>query len=92
MSTAIESGTQILYRAIQPVEGDLPPEASRWLLRVRLSAEDCDKINELAAKARAGTLTADERAELNEIEQVTSLLELMQSKARLSLKNAGLSV
>ena len=90
-ATAIESGTEILFRAIRPSEGDLPPEASRWLLRIRLSPEDCEKVNRLAAKARAGTLTADERSELDEIERVTSLLELMQSKARLSLKNSGLS-
>lgn len=91
MSTAIESGTEILFRAIRPSEGDLPPETSRWLLGVRLSSEDWDKVNQLAAKARAGTLTANERAELDEIESVTSFLELMQSKARLSLKNSGLS-
>jgi hypothetical protein len=91
MSTAIESGTEILFRAIQPGEGDLPPEVSRWLLRVKLSEADCDKVNRLAAKARAGTLSSDERSELDELERVTSLLELMQSKARLSLKQAGLS-
>jgi hypothetical protein len=91
MSTTIDSGTDVLFRAIRPSEGDLPPDASRWLLRIRLSDEDREKVNQLAAKARAGTLTSDERWELDEIERVTSLLELMQSKARLSLKNSGLS-
>jgi hypothetical protein len=90
MSTTIESGTEVLFRAIRPSEGDMPCEASRWFLRLRLSDEDREKVNQLAAKARAGTLTSDERSELDEIERVTSLLELMQSKARLSLKNAGL--
>jgi hypothetical protein len=90
MSTAIESGTDILLRAIRTSEADLPPEASRWLLRVQLSPEDCEKVNQLAAKARAGTLTSEERSELDELERVTSFLELMQSKARLSLKNSGL--
>ncbi len=91
MSTAIEFGMEILFRAIRPSVGDLPPEASHWLLRVRLSPEDCEKVNQLAAKARAGTLTSDERSELDELERVTSFLELMQSKARISLKNSGLS-
>jgi hypothetical protein len=89
MSTATESGTEVLLRAIHPSQGDLPPEASRWLLGLRLSAEDRDEVNRLAAKARAGTLTVDERSQLDEIERVTSLLELLQSKARLSLKNSG---
>ena len=33
----------------------------------------------------------EERAELDEYEHITCLLELMQSKARLSLKHAGFS-
>ncbi len=52
MSTAIESGTEMLLRAINPREGDLPPEASRWLFQVKLSAEDRENVNRLAAKAR----------------------------------------
>ena len=52
---------------------------------------DWQRVNELAVQARAGTLTAEERAELDEYERSTCLVELMQSKARLSLKRAGLS-
>jgi hypothetical protein len=91
MSSTVDFGTEILFRTIRPDEGDLSPETSRWLLRIRLSPDDCEKVHSLAAKARAGTLTIDERLELDEYEYVTSLLELMQSKARLSLRNAGLT-
>lgn len=38
-----------------------------------------------------GTQTENERSELNEYEHVSSLLELLQSKARLSLKRGGLA-
>ncbi|TVS14842.1 MAG: hypothetical protein EA424_18090 [Planctomycetaceae bacterium] len=51
-------------------------------MELRLAPTDCDRVNLLAAKARQGTLTAEERAELSEYEHVTALLELMQSKAR----------
>ena len=91
MSTTTDCGTEILLRTLRPNEGDLPPETSRWLLGVQLSPEDRAKVNQLAAKARAGALTEDERSELDEFERVTSFLELMQSKARLSLKRAGLA-
>jgi hypothetical protein len=91
MSTAIESGTEVLQRAIHPSQGNPPTEASRWLLGVRLAAEDREEVNRLVAKARACTLTADERLQLDEIERVTSLLELLQSTARLSLTNSGQS-
>jgi hypothetical protein len=42
-------------------------------------------MDELAAKARAGTLQAEERAEAENYEHVGHLLALMQSKARRSL-------
>ncbi|MBV8076429.1 MAG: hypothetical protein JO284_08530 [Planctomycetaceae bacterium] len=42
-----------------------------------------------SAKAQEGTLTKAERAELEEYLRVSDLLALLQSKARLSLKKAG---
>lgn len=86
-----DRGVEILTRTIQPAEGNLPIEAARSILNFRLSPTDWERVNELAARARAGTLTAEERAELDEYERITCLLELMQAKARLSLKQAGLS-
>lgn len=77
---------EILVRTIMPGEGDLPVEAARAILHFCLAQADYEQVNELAAKARIGTLTAEERAELDEYERLTCLLELMQSKARLSLK------
>lgn len=56
-----------------------------------LSEDDRDRVNKLAAKAREETLTAEERSELDDYERITALLELIQSKARVSLKGAGLS-
>ena len=86
-----DRGVEILTRTIQPAEGNLPIEAARSILNFRLSPTDWERVNELAVRARAGTLTAEERAELDEYERITCLLELMQAKARLSLKRAGLS-
>jgi hypothetical protein len=85
-STTTDRGAEILARTIMPDEGNLPVEAARSILRFRLAQADYERVNELAAKARAGTLTAEERAELDEYERITCLVELMQSKARLSLK------
>ena len=86
-----DRGVEILTRTIQPAEGNLPVEAARSLLSFRLAQTDWERVNNLAAKARSGTLTPEERAELDEYERITCLLELLQSKARLSLKHAGLS-
>ena len=84
-----DRGAEILIRTIMPEEGNFPVEAAHAILRFRLAPADWERVNELAAKGRAGTLTAEERAELDEYERITYLLELMQSKARLSLKRAG---
>jgi hypothetical protein len=88
-----ESNTEadILMRAIRPDEGDLPAEAATAILELELSPSDVERVNALAAKARDGSLTAQEREELDRYEHVGFLLELIQSKARLSLKRAGLS-
>lgn len=86
-----DRGVEILTRTIQPGEGNLPVEAARSLLSFRLSPTDWERVNDLAAKARSGTLAPEERAELDDYERITCLLELLQSKARLSLKHAGLS-
>jgi len=86
-----DRGAEILARSIVPEEGNLPIEAARAILCFRLVQADWERVNTLAAKARAGTFTPEERAELDEYERITCLLELMQSKARLSLKHAGFS-
>jgi hypothetical protein len=89
-ATAIaDHGVEILARTIRPDEGGMSAEAARAILSFRLANHDKDRVNELASKARAGALTAAERAELDDYERITALLELMQSKARLSLKQSG---
>lgn len=87
-----ESGTEILARAIGPMDGRMPLEAARAFLSIRLDPSDEQRVNELASKARDGSLSDEERAELDEYEHVAALLELLQSKARLALKRAGESL
>jgi hypothetical protein len=89
--TTPDSGAEILARIIRPEQGRMTPEAAREILEYKLPPDDCQRVNALAAKAREGKLTDDQRATLDEYERVTALVEVMQSKARLSLKQAGLS-
>ena len=93
MSSAVTPAysAEILARTIRPERGDMSAEAARSILNFELSPEDCARVNQLAAKARQDGLSEDERFELDEYERVTALFELMQSKARLSLKQIGLS-
>jgi hypothetical protein len=90
-TTTPDHGAEILIRTIKPNEGGMPAEAARAMLEFKLSHYDRDRVNQLASKARKGALTAEEQSELEDYERVTALLELIQSKARVSLKQAGLS-
>jgi hypothetical protein len=92
MSTTSPSHeVEILARTIRPDNANLSEDAARSLLAFQLTDADRHRVNQLAEKARDGSLSEQERAELDEYERVASLLELLQSKARLSLKRAGLS-
>jgi len=82
---------EILTRTIEPEDGRLSPDAARAFLRFRLSAGDVRRVDSLAARARSGELTDEERSELDDYELITALFEILQSKARHSLQQAGLS-
>ena len=90
-STVPSHEAEILARTIRPASADLSEDAARSLLAWKLTDSDRDRVNQLVAKSRQDTLTEEERSELEEYERVASLLEVVQSKARLSLKRAGLS-
>ena len=77
----------ILARIIQTDERELTPDAARYLLAMRLPSSHEDRVNELSAKARAGSLTEVESQELDSYLHIGSLLAVMQSKARQLLKH-----
>ena len=78
----------IWERIVEPEEGDLAPEAARLFLRLDFHARDRERMDELAAKARAGSLTQEEKHVADTYNRVAHLLALLQSKARRSLRAA----
>jgi hypothetical protein len=79
--------TAILSRVIEPEAPTMSDDAARSLLALDFAAADRDRMNHLAAKARAGTLTTAENEELDNYIQVGHLLALLKSKARRSLRD-----
>ena len=57
-------------------------------LALDLDPADKDRMRQLSAKARGGTLTAEGDAEAGRYELVGHLLNIMQSKARRALKRS----
>jgi hypothetical protein len=82
---ATDRGTAIWKRVIQ-FDGPLSPAAARALLKLRFSDRDHALMNNLSAKARAGTLTPEEQIDLDTFERLGCLLDIVHSKARLALK------
>lgn len=81
--------TAIWERVIDLREGDLSREVARFLLRLDFGEPDHARMQELAEKSNNGTLSDDERLELQNYVRIGNVLALMQSKARLSRCHAG---
>lgn len=84
-SVFMQSEMAILERLIRAEKAGFSAAGARSILKMDFEPADRERMHELAAKARAGTLTADEQAEADAYEVVGHLLGLLHSKARLSL-------
>ena len=76
----------ILSRVIEPADECLTPDAARTLLSMRFPKADERRMNQLAAKARKGTLSERDRDEAEQYNLVGHMLALLQAKARRGLK------
>jgi hypothetical protein len=72
-------------RVLGSASGPLAPEAAEYFLKLGFDPDDQTRITDLGEKAQAGTLTPDEREELEGYVQVGHWLALMHSKARVAL-------
>lgn len=77
----------ILRRVVDSDKPYLSTEAAREILRLDFSKVDRRRMNRLAAKNRAGKLTAAEEAALNNYIRVGQTLGILKSKARRTLRN-----
>jgi len=71
------------------LDADMSPAAAAAILSFGFSEQQEARMRDLASKARSGAMTADERAEADSFERVSSLIGMLQSKARISLKTSA---
>ncbi len=83
----VDTEATMLARAFGVESGDLPKEAAHVLLRARLPAADLKRMQELGELAQRGALTPVQQREAEAYDRVGLVIELLQSKARLSLKH-----
>lgn len=86
--SAADPELEIWERVFVPDPQHITPDQARYLLEVRFSKADQDRINLLSAKARDGKLTPKENAELERYVHVGHLLSILKAKVRGKLKNA----
>ena len=86
LATVAITESDILADVLAADDGDLPPEAARAMLRWKFSSRAVKRINQLAQRNQRGTITAAEREILERYLRVASLVNLLQAKARLSLR------
>ncbi len=92
MSATLEnSEAAILSRVLEPENANLSRDAAHSILTFTFPDCDRDRMNELAEKARSGSLAVEEQEELDNYRQVGQLLEVLKSKARLSLKKLSVA-
>ncbi|MGE3310695.1 MAG: hypothetical protein AB7O66_12055 [Limisphaerales bacterium] len=81
-----ENEVTLLGRAFDARRGQFPAGMAREILDARFPAADHARMDELSAKARAGSLLPEERALLDRYVRATNLLAMLKSKARVSLR------
>jgi hypothetical protein len=75
----------IMARLIQS-RLEMDANVARYLLSFDFEPDDVERMNVLAERARAGSISPDEAAEMDSYLHVGNLLAIMQSKARIYLR------
>lgn len=84
--TSPNTEAAILARLIQLGRDQLSPGAAEYLLSIQFDDHDIARMNELSQLAREGTLSNEQRSELDSYIHVSNLVATIQSKARRALQ------
>ena len=84
-SSSALSESEILADVLASDEGDLTSDTARSILRWRFSEEATTRISRLAERNQKGTISSEEREQLDQFLRVGTLINLLQAKARRSL-------
>ena len=77
----------LLEQVIDSQKGNLAPELARYILSLDFPPAARARYTELAYKVQEGALSPQEKSELESFIAVNAFLSVVQSKARVSLRN-----
>jgi hypothetical protein len=86
-STATLTEMDIFSDVIASDVGDMPVSVAQSILRWKFSKQALSRMNQLARKNRTSRLSATDKIELDNFMRVGTFIDLIQAKARLSLKS-----
>lgn len=75
-----------LDRLLDPLSRCFDEASARALITLRADADVVSQIEDLAEKAREGTITESERRRYESYAQVTGIISVLQAKARKQLR------
>jgi hypothetical protein len=85
-SSADSSEAEIFIQAVAPQSATLSPEVARAVLALKFQEPALTRMRELLDQNNQGTLTPEAQALLEKYRRVGQFLDLLQAKARVSLK------
>ena len=83
-----ESATAVLDQLLEPVTRAFSREVAQALVEIRASSSAQSRVSELAEKCNEGKLTSGERAEYEAYVQASTVIGILQAKARKVLAKA----
>jgi hypothetical protein len=86
-TTGPETEVAILARVLANGDGPIPRELAHYIANLDFSDRDKARMNDLAARNQDGTLSSPEKDELFGYARAGTILAILQSKARRSLKS-----
>lgn len=78
----------ILDRAFSSIQAGMSVEAAKYFLSITLSDLDRQRANDLAARARAGSLTSEEQSEIDEYRRAGRTIEMLRIRAKSVVEQA----
>ena len=83
------SGSAVLKQMLEPVSRSFGLKTARALVALRMEDSAAARVEKLADKCNQGKLTATERAEYEAYVQASTLIGILQAKARRMLSKAA---
>jgi len=79
----------ILEKIIEPQRGGFSADLAKYVLSLNFAADQQKLYEELSRKAQEGPLSDDEQEKIDGLLSANAFLMVLQSKARISLRQHG---